>query len=942
MKASLKYLLIIPFTGMLGAYTLGQSLPNPPVRSSSYVLSSHNQKGRVVEKPPVDSAAIVTWPELDHTTISNDGRYYMYRVQNIPVGGQTLVLEDTAQTWRKELPGISNGSFSGDSKKFIFQVNDTIHILGLGSGKDDHITTANSFQLISSGADEWLAYQVNSLEKELVLREQNDRVRRFPSVAAYSFSNDGKVLLLRTEVKQGTTGGQLLQWVDMPEGNPHTIWSSADFADKQTTITSTALDATGRQLVFLVEEKKDGRTLNTIWYYSKGMDKAQVKAGNNVAGINPDLTISNESPRFSNNGRYIFFRLKAPTDNRKPAPDAVMVDVWSYKDSVLQFEQAKQPDQLSFVATLDINTDQVMRLEKKDERFLFEKGDYGIVLDKMSILAYWWPSFGQKSCWLVSLKDGSRRKINTGVNGNCDFSPNERYLVYYDARQGHYFSYDLGSGKTKNISKEIPPRWLVYDEPRVLLSTNPNLPLGFAGWVGEGRSMLVYDQYDIWQLDLEGRKEPVNITNGYGRKNKIKLRLVYGSETTGGFSGKTKLLITAFNTVNKYNGFYSAVPGKAVDPELLSMGPWTLYHSGPGVLPRGGEFTRNMRPLKAQNADVWIVKRETGSVAPNYFLTSNFKQYKALTNLQPQEKYNWLTTELVTWKQLDGTTSQGVLYRPENFDSTNKYPVIFQYYEQFSQRLYEFPIPNFSAGRIDIPWYVSRGYLVFTPDIHYSIANESGKVIGDHAVNSLVSAAQHLARLPYVDAKKMGIQGHSYAGGETLYLITHSNLFAAACAAAATVSNEISAYLGILRKNGKPILSKMEHSEIGHNKIGTTLWQRPDLYIKASPVFRADKVTTPLLIMHNQGDEVCDWDQSVQMYMALRRLGKKVWMLQYDKGHHGVRHKEEAIDFTIRMNQFFDHYLKNATPPKWLTQGIPARLKGIETGFGGDDSSNQP
>jgi dipeptidyl aminopeptidase/acylaminoacyl peptidase len=254
--------------------------------------------------------------------------------------------------------------------------------------------------------------------------------------------------------------------------------------------------------------------------------------------------------------------------------------------------------------------------------------------------------------------------------------------------------------------------------------------------------------------------------------------------------------------------------------------------------------------------------------------------------------------------------------------------------------MYEYPIPAYARGRINIPWFVSQGYLVFTPDIQYSIASVSGKTVGDAAVNSVVSAAQNLIRLPYVNANKIGIQGHSFGGGETLYIITHSNLFSAACAAAPTVSNEVSAYLGIHYPKGKAGGEyRLSYAELGHDHIGTTLWDRPDLFIKASPVFKADKVATPLLIMHNEEDQACEWSQSLEMYMALRRLEKEVWMLQYDGGDHIVFGKN-AIDYTIRMAQFFNHYLKGAPAPIWMTQGIFARLKGIEAGYELDSAGN--
>ena len=206
-----------------------------------------------------------------------------------------------------------------------------------------------------------------------------------------------------------------------------------------------------------------------------------------------------------------------------------------------------------------------------------------------------------------------------------------------------------------------------------------------------------------------------------------------------------------------------------------------------------------------------------------------------------------------------------------------------------------------------------------------------------------MSAAKYLSTLPYVDSKHLGIQGHSFGGGETNYLVTHSNLFAAACSAAGTVSDQISAYLAPYRpKGGFPNFNRIANSETSHDMIGATLWERPDLYFRSSSIFNANQVTTPVLLMHNEKDEQTDWGQSFELYTALCRLGKPVWLLQYDNGRHSLNKKEDMKDFTIRLTQFFDHYLKEVPPPLWMTRGIPAKLKGIEQGYELDLSGEKP
>jgi dipeptidyl aminopeptidase/acylaminoacyl peptidase len=196
---------------------------------------------------------------------------------------------------------------------------------------------------------------------------------------------------------------------------------------------------------------------------------------------------------------------------------------------------------------------------------------------------------------------------------------------------------------------------------------------------------------------------------------------------------------------------------------------------------------------------------------------------------------------------------------------------------------------------------------------------------------------KYLAKRSYVDAKRMGLQGHGFGGFETNYIITHSNLFAAAMSASG-VTDFVSAYGSIIGDGS----SRQRQYELYRDRIGASLWERPDLYIENSPVFWADRVTTPLLMMTNYNDGDVPCQQGIEFFTALRWLGKKAWMLQYDGEGHQIYSKTAQEDLTIRMAQFFEYYLKGEPPPKWMTIGVPAKLKGIDIGLEIDESGVKP
>ena len=117
------------------------------------------------------------------------------------------------------------------------------------------------------------------------------------------------------------------------------------------------------------------------------------------------------------------------------------------------------------------------------------------------------------------------------------------------------------------------------------------------------------------------------------------------------------------------------------------------------------------------------------------------------------------------------------------------------------------------------------------------------------------------------------------------------------------------------------------------SRLGGTLWEKPELYIENSPIFNLDKVNTPVLIMHNDHDGHVPWYQGIEFFVAMRRLGKPAWMLNYNDEPHWPLKLQNRKDFNIRLQQFFDHYLMGSPMPVWMKEGVPAVVKGIELGY---------
>ncbi|MES2329925.1 MAG: prolyl oligopeptidase family serine peptidase [Bacteroidota bacterium] len=857
-------------------------------------------------KPPIDSSVFDKWPSViggEH--VSNDGNFTSFNYSS--GGAMVLVLQAIKGNWKMELPYHGNALFTDDSQKALFiNKNDSLCLQTLGSRLTEYIPGVASFKLFKHAGIEWLVYRLKNMARGLVYRNLAiEAERSFPNVTNYILSENSNSLLLQVETQEHKVLTQLLRF---PDGDPENIWEGSNAS-------GFVFDALGNQLVFLVDSVfvQGKQKERSVWYYKVGYGKPKMLADDETAGIDTDLKIDGISSGFSKDNSRLFISLKEK-DLPKPILGTAMLDVWSYTDAKLQSQQLKESGARNYDAVINIDDNKVIRLQQENERILSPHSK----TDNVAVVMFRkgehsegnWNTTSQLTYYKISTRDGTRKLMEIkGPKGPffAQLSPAGKYMVGIDGSHGNIFCYDLSTGVTNNLTQylPIPLTDKEIDEPQY---KGKSRGLSFASWFEDDKSFLAYDSYDIWQIDPAGEKAPVNITNGYGRKHEIEFRLAGYYADQGFIPNTQKLILSVFDKTNKNAGFFSIKLNKKGDPELLTMGPYSY-----GLPLLAGQ--------KARDAEVYIITRGSATQSNNYFWTSDFKTFTPLTHVYPEKNYNWLSTELVTWKTFDGTLSQGILYKPENFDPKKKYPIIFYYYEKKSDKLNEYQIPEDSPGWMNIPWFVSNGYLVFTPDIYYTIG-ETGRSV----YNSVVSAAKYLSKKPWVNAAKMGIQGHSFGGYETNYLVTHTNIFAAAMSASGK-SDFVSEYGGVASYNGVSLQFFYENDQC---RIGETIWQRPDLFIKNSPVFFADKVTTPLLMMNNKEDGIIPFAQGVEFFTALRRLGKKAWMLQYDGEGHGLSDKKNRTDYTIRMTQFFDHYLKGAPAPKWMLFGIPAKMKGID------------
>jgi acetyl esterase/lipase len=527
-----------------------------------------------------------------------------------------------------------------------------------------------------------------------------------------------------------------------------------------------------------------------------------------------------------------------------------------------------------------------------------------------------WDTPGWRDVYSIDVQTGNRTLVATGIRSGATASPDGSHLAWWD---GEERVWKIGSWSNNPQSTVVvsisPPEGVQFENE---LHDSPAIPgsNGSVGWSSDGQWFLFYDRFDLWAAQPRGRTW--NVTGGKGRANGIRYRIVRLDPDAHTVDLTAPLLLSTFNTADRSAGFAEAVieGSRSTISQLITADK------------------RFSTPRKAEESGKLLLTRQSYREFPDLWVTNRqFSDWTRLSDANPQQsQYLWGTAGLVNWTSVDGENLEGILYKPEGFDPAKKYPMMVYFYERASDGLHSHHTPAPGRSVINRTFYTSRGYLVFVPDIPYKVGYP-----GESAMNAVMPGVTALVDRGFVDRDRIGVQGHSWGGYQIAYMVTRTNLFAAA-EAGAPVSNMFSAYGGIRWQTG---LSRMFQYERTQSRIGGTIWEKPLRYIENSPLFWLDKVETPLLIMHNDNDGHVPWYQGIELFVGLRRLGKPTWLLNYNGEPHWPLPYWSRMDFTMRMQQFFDHYLMDAPAPVWLEEGLPAVRKGEDWGFGTLDQQNR-
>ncbi len=887
------------------------------------------------------------WKRIVSTGVSADGNWmtYGYRPND---GDETVYAKSLSGDQVHEIKCASNPVISDDSawigyvvslpkaeqeklRKARRPIAQKVEILNLKSGQKTTIDNASTFRF--SGDSRYAAVKKAKASREakhegtdfILIRLATGALQSIGNVGTFEFNKPGTYLAYTVDAAEKTGNGAYL--LNTQTG----VLKALDTGDAD--YAQLSWNKEGSALAVLKGSKKEKLTQkeNTLLVFPdlSAADPARVEYNPGGDATFPkDFVLSEFTrPDWSEDSSRIFFGIKEQEKEPEKNDDPVAnVDIWHWKDErvqSIQMVRANQDRRATYSCALILDGKRFVRLadEEMPTVSLTEDGKWGIGrLDKPYRLETNWGG-SRADYYLVDTASGERSLIAKGLTRTYGASPDSKWFLYL--QDGAVWVYEIATRKTRNLSGKTGVSFVNEEDDHPY-----EKPIyGVAGWAKDGSAVILNHRFDLYSLPLDGGKA-ANITGGTGDREQIVFRYVNlepdedsspmpfpppesdengdqlqfppfgrrGGGTERPIDTSQPLLLSAYGEWTKMSGYYRLKIGETPQPlifEEKSIG----------------------RPSKAKEADRVIFTIQTFTDFPDYYVSNtDFAEPRRVTDANPQQaEYAWGRNILMEYKNSKGIRLQAILTLPANYEQGKRYPMLVYFYEKMSQNHHQYSMPTYD-DRPHFSLYASDGYLVLRPDVVYTIGRP-----GDSAVDCVTSAVKQAIALGYADPARIGVQGHSWGGYQTSFLVTQTDLFA--CVVTGAPPTELISFYNELYKSTGTVQQGI--TEVGQVRMGTTPWEDMALYQSQSPIYHAPNIKTPFMILHGTDDGAVDWHQGLMYYNAARRLGKEVILLSYPGEGHHLTKVENQKDFLLRMKQYFDHYCKGAEAPEWMKQGQP-------------------
>jgi len=870
------------------------------------------------EKKPLQLEDYAQWNRIRQVNLSPDGAWMTYAYEPNDGDATFFVRKVDGDTIRSAMNG-KRAAFAPNSEWLAYltdpakkeaeklrkqkkPVKSSLHLMNIPANALNTYEDVKAYSFAETS--KFIAIHKNATDRkaehkgsDLVLKDMTGGpTLNIGNVSAYAFNEPGNLLAYTVDAKDKSGNGiyvidlgNLRTW---PLHTEEALYSQLSWNEK------------GDQLAILYGVTAEGnveRDNNLLWAWglASGMTTGasmQTYWPDDDGTFPPNSVISEyRRLNWTDAGDQLFFGIKAQHVKVKKEDELkANVDVWHWKDEQVQSRQevtANRDKRATHLSVLNLENKMFLQLANDDMTNvqMSEKSYWALGSDDTAYRNDVTRPGGTADLYAIDTRSGRKGVIAREVTWNMRMSANGQWMAY--AKNGEVFAFQFGKSDRVNLSVRAGVDFenKEYDVPREKPS------YGLAGWSKDGNHILLNQKFDVWAIGLNEDKA-VNLTQGMGADGDIRFRLVQLDREADAYDLSETQMLSAYGEWTKKSGYYSVKLGKK--PKKLMF-----------------EDKSVGRPLKAKNADKVIFTQQTFVDFPDYYAADlSFKKPQRMTEANPQQsEYAWGRRVLIDYTDERGHKLQATMALPAGYEEGKKYPMLVYFYEKMSQRHHVYSYPGYD-DRPHMSTYASNGYLVLMPDIIY----DEG-LPGSSALDDVTSAVKEVIKQGYADPENIGIQGHSWGGYESSFIVTQTDMFKAVVTGA-PLTNLISMYNVAYKRSGNlngPIL------EWSQGRMGVSPWDNMELYRSQSPIHQAENIKTPFMILHGTADGAVDWVQGLEFYSTARRLGKEVILLSYPGEPHHLRKLDNQKDFQIRMKQYFDHYLKGAPAPLWMKEGVP-------------------
>lgn len=901
-----------------------------------YILCLFSQMVLAQEHPDtLGFSELRNWKKIELSQLSNDGKFTCYEL-NPNYGDGRFVLFDNIGGEQFNFPRSKKGTFDPNNNFVVFLSypakstldslrrrktseeklpKDTLKIFNLETKEivvrpeveDYHVPIWGDwvFYFAPSDTTQTDTIKIKKNNGKLMISESihDSRIDSFFNVISYKVIEDSSYVFINQMSNDSSLESHILR-LDPVKSQVDTIFES------ELKIIKLMPNQTGRILAVLLRSDSVQENILSLWRESSGSSEI---IGNESSSFLPaNWTISEHfEMHFAQDSSRLFFGISPHPlvqDSTLLPEEVVPVEVWHYKDDYLYTRKEKELDddkKRSYLMAFDYEQGRIITLGSSDlPEILIEEqgnGDYALgINNKPYRMLQSWEGLEYKDIYAVDMRTNEVFTIGKKISGNPKISSSGKFCSWFELTDTSWHLYDFEKRKKINLT---------HGDKRYVNELNdiPSYPgpYGIMGWTKNDAALLLYDRYDIWKINSRDWSHKIKLTSGRADKNRFR----YISTDPSLQEIPPFIYVHVFNENSKSESYYRLAIENGEITELLSS-----------------DKKLNRRIIKSKESSTILFTEESFSRFPDLILTdTTFREQQVISEANPQQKsFGWGSIEQLRWKSDQGREIEGLLVKPAGFDPAKKYPMIVNFYERSSEGLHFHRAPEPHRSTINYSFYASNGYVIFNPDVHYTTGYP-----GASAEEAVISGTKYILSLGFVDSTRIALQGHSWGGYQIAHILTKTNMFRCA-EAGAPVVNMTSAYGGIRWGSGRSRMFQYEHTQ---SRIGATLWEKPELYLENSPLFNLDKMNTPVLILHNDEDGAVPWYQGIEYFVALRRLGKPAWLLNYNGEPHWPLKWHYRMDFNLRMFQFFEFYLKDKPMPKWMDRGIPPLEKGILQGF---------